>query len=70
MSTSENAGFFIGLLWIVTVIISIGSGIVAWNWVEPKSFWGAVGFLLLWGVLSKIGHFIAMGVVAIFGGMD
>ena len=61
---------FVALLWIVTIVISIGSGIMAWNWIEPESFWEAIGFLILWGILSKVGHFLAMGLVALLGGMD
>lgn len=70
MSNSGNDGALIGLMWIVTIGISIGSGVMAWNWIDPDSFLGAVGFIILWGVLSKIGHFLAMGLVAIMGGMD
>lgn len=67
---SDSEGALIGLMWVVTIGISIGSGIMAWNWIEPNGFFGAIGFLIVWGILSKIGHFIAMGIVALFGGMD
>jgi len=70
MSSSGNGGALVALLWIVTILISIGSGILAWNWIEPESFWGAIGFLIVWGILSKVGHFLAMGLVALLGGMD
>jgi hypothetical protein len=70
MSNSDNGGALIGIMWLVTVGISIGSGVMAWNWIEPDSFFGAIGFLIVWGILSKIGHFLAMGLVAIMGGMD
>jgi len=70
MSSSDNGGALLALVWIVTILISIGSGVMAWNWIEPESFLGAIGFLILWGILSKIGHFLAMGLVAIIGGMD
>lgn len=70
MSNSDNGGALITLLWIATIIISIGSGTMAWNWIEPESFAGAIGFLVVWGILSKIGHFLAMGLVALFSGMD
>ena len=70
MSSPDSSGFIFALIWIITIIISIGSGIMAWNWVEPESFWGAIGFLILWGILSKIGHFLALGIVALIGGMD
>ncbi len=70
MSSSDNGGALVALLWIVTILISIGSGVMAWNWIEPESFLGAIGFLILWGILSKIGHFLAIGLVALLGGMD
>ena len=65
MSNSDNGGALMGLMWLVTIGISIGSGVMAWNWIEPESFFGAIGFLIAWGVLSKIGHFLAMGIVAV-----
>ncbi len=70
MSNSDNVGAFAALLWIVTILISIGSGVLAWNWIDPESFLGAIGFLIVWGILSKVGHFLAMGLVALLGGMD
>jgi len=69
MSDSDNNGGLAILLWIVTISISIGSGILAWDWIDPKSFFSAIGFLVLWGILSTIGFYIAMGIVALFGGM-
>jgi hypothetical protein len=65
MSNSDNGLVLVALLWIVTIVISVGSGIIAWKWIEPESFWGAIVFLILWGVLSKVGHFLAMGLVAL-----
>lgn len=70
MSNSDNGGCLFALLCIVTTGISIGSGIMAWDWIEPDSFLSGVGFIILWGLLSKVGHFLAMGLVALFGGMD
>jgi len=68
--SNSNDGCLVIFLWIATIAISIGSGIMAWNWIEPESFWGAICFLILWGILSKVGHFLAMGLVALIGGMD
>tara|TARA_B110000908_G_C10063446_1_gene361727 strand:+ start:506 stop:715 length:210 start_codon:yes stop_codon:yes gene_type:complete len=68
--SNSNDGCLLIFLWIATIAISIGSGIMAWNWIEPESFWGAIGFLILWGILSKVGHFLAMGLVALIGGID
>ena len=70
MSNSDNGGCLVALLWIVTIGISIGSGVMAWNWIKADSFLGAIGFLILWGILSKVGHFLAVGLVALLGGMD
>ncbi len=70
MSSADNSGALVALLWIVTILVSIGSGIMAWNWIEPESFLGAIVFLILWGILSKIGHLLAIGLVAILGGIN
>jgi tetratricopeptide (TPR) repeat protein len=63
---NSNGGAFVALLWIVTIVISIGSGILVWNWIEPENFFGAIVFLILWGILSKIWHFLAMEFVTLF----
>jgi len=60
----ENNSSFGAIALILTIVISIGSGILAWNWIEPDSFMGAIGFIIVWGVLSKIGHLIAIGIGA------
>lgn len=70
MNHSNIGGGFVALLWIITVSISIGSGIMAWNWIEPESFLGGIGFIILWGSLSKAGHFLALGLLAIIGGKN
>ena len=70
MSNSDKGGCLLAVMWIITVAISIVSGIMAWNWIEPESFIGAIGFLILWGLLSTVGHYLAIGIVALFGGMD
>lgn len=65
MNRSNSGGVLVALLWFVTIIISVVSGIIAWRWIEPENFWGAIIFLIVWGILSKVGHFLAMGLVAI-----
>lgn len=69
MNDSEIGAILVALLWIVTIVISIGSGILAWNWIKPDNFWGAIVFIVVWGIFSKIGHYIAMGIVALLGGL-
>jgi|AntRauTorckE5430_2_1112549.scaffolds.fasta_scaffold06191_3 NAD dependent epimerase/dehydratase family enzyme len=70
MSNSNNGGALVGLIYLITIGISIGSGIMAWNWIDPDSFFGAIGFIIVWGILSKIGHFLAVLIVSALGGLD
>jgi hypothetical protein len=58
-----NAGAITAFMWIGTILLSIGSGVLAWNWIEPESFLGGVGFIILWGILSKVAHFIMFGII-------
>ena len=48
MSSNDGTGAFAGVLWVITILISVGAGVLSWNWVEPTSFLGAIGFLILW----------------------
>ena len=62
-----NSGCLVGFfIWGLTIAISIGAGILAWNWIEPKSFGGVILFLIVWGVLTKIGHFLASAISLLF----
>ena len=63
-----NGGCIITLIWGITIAISIGAGILAWNWIEPESFGGAILFVIAWGLLTKIGHFIASLITALIFG--
>jgi len=70
MSNIENGSASIVLMWLATIGISIGLGIMAWNCIEPENVFHAMGFLLTWLTLSKVGHFYALGFVAIVEGMN
>lgn len=64
--SQENNGC-LGVFYIILFIAAtVGSGILAWNWVEPEGFWQFMGFLSVWGILSTIAYLIGMGVVALF----
>ena len=63
MSNNDEGAAIAAFLWIGTIVLSIGSGIMAWNWIEPETFRGAVGFLFVWAILSKIAHFIMFGIL-------
>lgn len=69
MSDSNNGGALVAVYWILTIALSIFAGIIAWNLTEPDGFFGLIGFLLLWGVLSTVAHFLSIGIVKLFEGM-
>lgn len=60
-----NSGTIVIFMWIITISLSIGSGVLSWNWIKPVSFFGAIGFIVLWGILSRISHFIAFGILMV-----
>ena len=70
MGNNNDGGCLVILMWLITIGVSIGSGVLAWNWIDPESFIGAIGFLIVWAILSKIGHFLGMGVLLVFSGSD
>jgi hypothetical protein len=37
-----NSGALVMFMWIGTIALSIYSGVLAWDWVEPESFFGAI----------------------------
>lgn len=43
------------------------TGYTAWNWVNPESFMGVLGFLILWSILEFVAHSViaAIGMSAI-----
>jgi len=38
---------------------------LAWDWVEPESFGGAIVFLIAWSIFSYIGYMIVGGIGAL-----
>ena len=61
------AGCLAAFLWIGAIALSIGSGILAWNWIDPDSFLGGIKFLIVWGILSWIGYLVIAGIIALIG---
>ena len=59
----NNDGCVIGFIWIASIGVSVGSGIAAWNMIEPKSFFGAIVFIALWAILFKVIYSIIGGIV-------
>ena len=59
----NNDGCVMGFIWLASIVVSIGSGIAAWNMIEPESFFGAVVFIVVWGILFKIIYTVIAGIV-------
>ena len=66
MSDSNGSGITGVLIILVTIGIFIGTGFLAWNWIEPDNFWRVILFIIVWGLMVKAGHFIA---ALIIGGL-
>jgi hypothetical protein len=68
MSTSNDAGALLAVeLWIMTIIVSIISGILAWKWIAPDSIGRAILFIFACGILSKTGHIIGVSLINLLG---
>ncbi|MDC1365079.1 hypothetical protein N8258_01535 [Algibacter sp.] len=68
MSNSDNGGCFGILMIIIPIATWIGTGTLAWNWVEPDSFGGGILFLIAWSILGyiaqTIGGLIILGIAS------
>lgn len=53
-NTDENGC----LISIIGLALIIGSGMLAWEWFNPQSFFGYIGFLITWGIFGKVGLLI------------
>lgn len=51
------------LMLIANIVIIIGAGAATWNWVEPNSFAGGIGFLILWAVIGTVARYILMAIL-------
>ncbi len=43
----------------------IATGVWAWNWIEPHSFWGGLKFMFVWSISGSV----ASGIWAIICGL-
>ncbi len=64
----NSGGCLAGSLMLGMVGSWIGSGIIAWNWIEPDSFGRVLIFLLAWGALSWLCTFVLNAVILLIGG--
>lgn len=64
MSSSDNTGC-LGIIMIGIYIAAwVGTGTIAWNWIDPDSFGGAILFLIAWGILGYIAQIIGTLIIA------
>ena len=66
MSEGSNAaGCLVPVAWVVSII---GSGLLAYNWVNPHNFVATMGFMILWSIMAAVFQFLITVVfAAIFG---
>jgi hypothetical protein len=65
MTNYTNSSFLVAFMWMLTIGLSIGTGILAWNWIEPDNFFMVLLFLAAWAVLSRLSHFIVFGLLMV-----
>lgn len=71
MNSADASGFLSVLLILGSIASWLGSGIVAWNMVEPDNFGGAILFLIAWGIMGKVFDFIlALAITGIANMME
>lgn len=70
MNNSDNNGCFGILIIVIYIVAWIGTETMAWNWIEPTSFWGAIKFLVTWGVFGYITQLIGLLIITGIGVID
>jgi hypothetical protein len=69
MSNSDNSGCLgIGII-AIYIAAWVGTGTIAWNWVEPDSFGGAILFLIAWSILGYIAQLLGGLIIAGISGI-
>lgn len=46
------------MLYILSAIVCIVAGILAWNWMEPEGFGQVLVFLFVWLLFTTLGYWI------------
>lgn len=66
MNDNNNFGCLaIGLI-ILRIALPIYAGMKSWEIIEPETFLGFVGFLILWGILTTIIQLVFIGIASLF----
>ena len=70
MSNSQvNEGLILLIINVLSILAFIVPGYFAWIHVAPNSFGGGICFLIVWGIYTYIGNFVAAGIIAIIAGL-
>ena len=64
MSNSDKSGFLSIVMIVIYIAAWVGTGTMAWNWVEPESFLGAIKFLIVWGIFGYIAQIVGGLIIA------
>lgn len=64
MSNSDNGGCFAVFAILIPIAGWLGTGYLAWDWVEPESFGGAIKFLIAWAIFGYIAQLLAGLIIA------
>lgn len=64
MSNSNDGGCLAIFAIIIPIATWIWTGTMAWDWVEPENFWGAIKFLIVWGIFGYIAQIIGGLIIA------
>lgn len=63
MTDGYKSGLLIAFLWLLTIGLSFGSGLLAWDWIKPIGFFSFIFFIAVWSVLTRLAHFIVFSIV-------
>lgn len=63
--SNQYSGFSFFILVILVIVSFIGGGMLAWDKVEPESFFGVVCFLIVWSIFTSIGYYLSLFIVGI-----
>lgn len=71
MDENGAGGCIIGaLMLLLNAGAIIGSGLLAWEWIEPDTFWTVVLFIIVWSVIGKLAYalvgIIMAGIASLF----
>jgi hypothetical protein len=58
MSSSTTGGLLAFLIVVIYATAWLLPGYLAWNWIQPESFWGAIKFLFAWSIFGYIGQLL------------